>query len=82
MFNTELLQQAEDELSDAFKWYEEKVTGLGAQFYQEVDHYIDLITTNPFHFPIRYADDLRAAALDRFPFWSFIGLMNLTKPFT
>lgn len=68
MFEVELLFDAEAELSDSYDWYAEKSNSLGNRFYHEVNRYINLIANNPFHFPVRYANDLRAAALNKFPF--------------
>jgi toxin ParE1/3/4 len=68
VFEIELLLRAEDELSDAYNWYQEQLPTLGDKFYKEIDHYLYLISQNPFHFPIKYKSELRAASLNKFPF--------------
>ncbi len=68
MFKVELLSQAEDELSDAYDWYEEQQTGLGNKFYDEISHYLNLIEDNPYYFPVKYTEGLRSASLNKFPF--------------
>lgn len=68
MFEIELLFQAENELSEAYDWYEEQQTGLGNRLIDEISHYLTVVGTNPFQFPARYAQDLRTAALKIFPY--------------
>ncbi|WP_290303251.1 type II toxin-antitoxin system RelE/ParE family toxin [Mucilaginibacter flavus] len=68
MFEIELLLAAEDELSEAYDWYQEQLPDLGDKFYKEIDHYLYLIYQNPFHFPVKYKSELRAASLNKFPF--------------
>lgn len=68
MFSVELLAQAEDELSDAYDWYEHKQQSLGNKLYNEVNHYLTLIEENPYQFPVKYTEDLRSASLNRFPY--------------
>ena len=68
MFNIELLADAENEMAEAYDWYEERQAKLGDRFYHEVGHYLTLIEKNPYHFPIKYPQEMRSAALDTFPF--------------
>ena len=68
MFEVELLFQAENELSDAYYWYEGEQAGLGTRLFSEVNHYLGLIEKNPYHFQVRYPQGLRAAALRVFPY--------------
>lgn len=68
MFEIELLFQAENELSEAYDWYEEQQSGLGNRLFGEVNHYLQLIETNPFHFPVKYPEELRSASLKIFPY--------------
>ncbi len=39
--------EAEQDLKDAFSWYEEKRTGLGHDFLLQVDAAIEFIERNP-----------------------------------
>ena len=68
MYNIELLSGAEDELSEAFDWYEEKQKGLGLKLYNEVKYFLSLLENNPYQYQIRYAEELRAVALKKFPY--------------
>ena len=68
MFEIELLPQAENELAEAFDWYEEQLAGLGNKLYKEVDYYFTAIGKNPYHYPIKYKGDLHAVALNKFPY--------------
>lgn len=68
MFNAELLADAEDELAEAFDWYEEQQEGLGIRFYREIDYYINLMESNPYLFSVKYTNELRAASLNKFPY--------------
>ena len=68
MFKVELLAQAEDELSEAYDWYEEQQPSLGNKFYNEVNHYLTLLEYNPHQFPIKYIEELRSASLNKFPY--------------
>lgn len=68
MFKIELLSKAEDELSEAYNWYEEQQPALGDKLYKEVSYYLDIISKNPYHFQIRYIEELRTASLNKFPF--------------
>lgn len=68
MFSVELLAEAEEELSEAYDWYEEQLHGLGGRFYNEADHHLSLLEQDPLLFPVRYQEELRALPLKKFPF--------------
>lgn len=68
MFDIELLADAENELAEAFEWYEERKSGLGNLLYKELDYYLSLINSNPYLFQIKYDGELRAAGLNKFPY--------------
>jgi hypothetical protein len=68
VFEVELLFEAEEELSEAYDWYENQRSGLGNRFFREVNNYLQLIEKNPLHFQVRYPEELRAAALNIFPY--------------
>lgn len=63
------LKPASRELEDSFIWYEEKKNGLGHEFIDEIEYYLNLIENNPLLFE-KYEDqaDLRRIPLIRFPF--------------
>jgi plasmid stabilization system protein ParE len=68
VFEVQLLSDAEKELSDAFDWYQEQKLGLGIRFYNEVDYYLNLLEKNPYLFPVKYTQEIRAVSLNKFPY--------------
>jgi plasmid stabilization system protein ParE len=58
--------KANSELAEAVKWYDEKQPGLGEEFEQEVFRKIDLILSNPLHYPQKRK--FREAKIDVFPY--------------
>lgn len=68
MFDVELLIQAENELADAYDWYEEQQPAVGDKFYKEVSYYLSLLEKDPKLFAIKYREELRSVALNKFPY--------------
>ena len=68
MFNIELIAVAEDELADAYDWYEDQQTGLGNKFYNEVNGILNILEINPEQYPIKYPGEIHSAVLDKFPY--------------
>ncbi len=62
--------EAEDEMADAFDWYEECVPGLGSDFLLCVDAVFNTIVRNPLQFP-RIHRIARRALTRRFPYEVF-----------
>jgi toxin ParE1/3/4 len=67
-FHIEILQTATDDLQESYDWYEERRTGLGEEFINEVDEYLDLVSKNPYRSPVQFSEKYRFALLKRFPF--------------
>jgi|ERR1700722_2863859 plasmid stabilization system protein ParE len=67
-FHVEIFETATDDLQDSYNWYEERSIGLGEQFIDEVDEYLDLISNNPYQFSVQFSEKYRFALLKRFPF--------------
>lgn len=67
-FHVEILETATDDLQVSYDWYEERRIGLGEEFIEEVDEYLDLIGNNPYQFPVQFSEVYRFALLKRFPF--------------
>jgi len=65
-YSVELIADAEIELSDAFDWYNEKQSGLGNRFFNEVSSSLKRISDNPFKFAVKYENELRFAHLTIF----------------
>jgi len=59
--------EAEDELKEAFSWYEDKRTGLGYDFLLQVDAGINFINRNPEIHPIEYKGT-RKHVIKRLPY--------------
>jgi toxin ParE1/3/4 len=66
---------AEQELREAFEWYEQRRVGLGVQFEEEVDRVLTRVQENPLSFP-RVHGPIHRALTRRFPY----GLFYLIKP--
>ena len=58
--------EAETEMTDAFDWYEERVTGLGSEFLLAADAAFQGILRSPRQYPVVYKT-VRRALLRRFP---------------
>ena len=67
-YSVELIADAEIELSDAFDWYNEKQSGLGNRFFNEVSSSLKRISDNPFKFAVKSENELRFAPLTIFPY--------------
>lgn len=61
---------AEQDIAEAFVWYEEQATGLGLEFMRAVDASFAAIQRSPMIYPVVYRD-LRRALLRRFPYKVF-----------
>jgi len=59
--------EAEDDLKEAYAWYEDKRTGLGYDFLLQVDAGLNLIARNPNIHPIEYKET-RKHLVKRFPY--------------
>lgn len=65
-----LRQDAEKDLAQAYKWYNENVPGLGSDFLAVVERALESIQDNPLRFPVIYRN-VRRALVKRFPFGIF-----------
>jgi len=59
--------EAEDDLKEAFSWYEEKRIGLGYDYLLQVDAGLSFIARNPNIHPIEYKGT-RKHIIKRFPY--------------
>ena len=66
--------EAEAEISEAFRWYEDKTQGLGSEFMRALDASLSAIQRNPSAYPPVYKQ-MRRVLLRRFPY-SVIYLLN------
>ena len=60
-------QAARVELAEAFRWYEERSTGLGHEFLRAARVALAAIQRDPAQFPVA-VDDIRKLRLRRFPY--------------
>ncbi|MDD4673084.1 MAG: type II toxin-antitoxin system RelE/ParE family toxin [Bacteroidales bacterium] len=67
MYKSIILPLAKEDITNAALWYEEKQTGLGKRFTQQVREKVYFIKENPKACNIRY-DNVRTAVLNMFPF--------------
>lgn len=59
--------EAQTDIREAARWYEDREPGLGLRFLREIRTSLQHISDNPLMFPI-IEDDVRRALLHRFPY--------------
>ena len=67
-YSYNLSQEAEDEMLEAYLWYEQQRTGLGEEFFKSLDDAFQSIVQNPATYRLRYKKKVRAFLVNRFPF--------------
>ncbi len=67
-YNYNLSQEAEDDMLEAYVWYEQQKSGLGEEFLESLDKARQAILHNPETYRIRYKKKVRAFLVDRFPY--------------
>lgn len=73
-----LLLKAKKELSEAFLWYEDKQTGLGGRFANEIFTKLSEIENNPDRHPIKIKN-LREVKIAVFPYLIIYRINKSTK---
>ena len=68
MLSIQLQERAEQEITDAYTWYESQQPGLGERFLNQIDNYLDLIASNPYQYPSRFGNELHVAPVKTFPY--------------
>lgn len=58
---------SEQEIIEAFQWYEEQSFGLGGEFLRAVKQSEAILSRNPFQYQVQYRE-VRHAFLRRFPY--------------
>ena len=61
---------AQNDVDEAFEWYESQRNGLGEEFREKLREAIQRIESNPNQYQVVYRD-LRRALLERFPYGLF-----------
>jgi plasmid stabilization system protein ParE len=59
-------EEALQDMTEAFIWYEQERIGLGVEFLDELGKYYSRISTNPEHYQLHR--NQRTAVMHRFPF--------------
>ena len=65
-YNLIIKPEAELDIVDVKKWYDDKKEGLGLRFSEELDQKLAKVQANPLHYQSRYKT-VRMAILDTFP---------------
>ncbi|MCL1471803.1 type II toxin-antitoxin system RelE/ParE family toxin [Argonema antarcticum] len=69
-YKLQIQPEAELDLTEAYRWYEERSQGLGSEFLTAVDSYLFLIQSNPLAYPVVY-EQAHRALLRKFPYGIF-----------
>ena len=65
-YSLKYLQEVQQDIKNAYDWYESRRSGLGDEFVQTIEQLLDRIAKNPFAFPPE--EGCHKAVLARFPF--------------
>ena len=63
-----LTEKAQEDLDDAFLWYEDQEPGLGKELIRCIDAKIAELNRHPLHHQVVQSDRVRRALINRFPF--------------
>lgn len=72
-----ILPEAEQDVAQAYIWYEEQELGLGKEFLRCVDACIQFIRRNPEMYPVVH-ESYRRAVVRRFPYVIFYEYLDNT----
>ena len=67
--------EAEEDIFDSYRWYEERDKGLGEEFLRSIDACIASVQRNPLSYPIVHKQ-IRRALLRKFPHGLFYIIDN------
>jgi toxin ParE1/3/4 len=67
-YNYNLSREAEDDMLEAYVWYERQKPGLGEEFLESLDKASQAILQNPATYRTRYKKKVRAFLVERFPY--------------
>ncbi|HEY2975978.1 MAG TPA: type II toxin-antitoxin system RelE/ParE family toxin [Pyrinomonadaceae bacterium] len=59
--------EAQTDIREATRWYEDREAGLGVRFLREVRTSLERVAENPLMFPV-IEEDVRRALLHKFPY--------------
>ena len=63
-----LTPHAQQDLDDAYNWYEEQNQGLGKEYIRCIDAKMASIQRNPLQYQVVFREQVRRALVNRFPF--------------
>lgn len=66
--NVVITRKAEQDVDEAYVWYEKKQEGLGLKFYLEFRSYVDLLGASAESFPVKIDGKIRELVLNVFPY--------------
>ena len=75
--NVRFLTVAQQEVHDAYEWFEERTDGKGLEFLDELDRVVRLIRSFPFA-AVQIEADIRRSLLPRFPYAVVYGIDDQT----
>lgn len=67
VYSLAIREEAFEDVSNGYLWYEERQKGLGNRFVSEVYDFLDYIEKNPLHYQIK-RNSYREGVLKVFPF--------------
>jgi plasmid stabilization system protein ParE len=74
-YKLEIREEAEEEIFEAYSWYEQQTPGLGQRFIGELEAIFQKITLNPQHYKI-VKSVFRQASVKNFPFVVYFEITN------
>jgi hypothetical protein len=77
-YNVSILSDAEQDINDAFVWYEMQQIGLGSSFFKTLDHSVLFISNNPLVCRVVYKN-VRRFVIKKFPFGIYYKVNNAKK---
>ena len=75
MFVIEISQYAENDIIEAYNWYQDITDGLGKEFLDKVDQCLSAISGNPEHFQL-IEFHIRRSIFQKFPYAVFFEIWN------
>ncbi len=67
VYSLSIAEAAEDDIREAYLWYEEQQSDVGNSFEKEISNAVDSIKENPLKSQIQYGD-VRVFFLKKFPY--------------
>jgi len=75
-YNYKVSEEAEEDMYEAYIWYERQKAGLGEEFLESLDRAQQSILQNPVTYRTRYKKKVRAFLVGRFPYLILYVLEN------